>query len=499
MNNLNSIVSSFSKEDYQRFITFLEKKNKRRDAKNIKLFKLLGSSDLDSKDICLQLYGTPSSDAYHALRKRLFKSIIHFSANSSLDDESSLQMEVIKYILAARDYLQQKQFKIAYTILKKAEIIAKEHHLFALLNEIYHTKIQFAYTHPTTDLDVLIEKFNANKGKHVLEDQLNIVYSKLKYKLARGDRSDFQTMLQSTLKEFNLDILHKLSFKSLYQLISIITVSAFATNGHLNIESFLIKTYQSILNYKDEEKQPYYHIQIVYHIANTLFRNKKFNTSKDYLAQMHQLMTQHKKKYYNTFKLKYNLLLSLNYNFSNQQNKAILLLETLSNKKHADIESLLDINLSLIMFYFQNEELTKAHQLFSTLYHSDKWYTEKAGTEWVIKKNLTEILLHIDLGNIDLVESKLLSFKRKHFKYLKSIEQQRVITYLNLVEDYFKTPENITSTAFKNNVESSFNWISSKQEDIFVMSFYAWLKSKMDKKSLYNTTMQLITNTKGQN
>ncbi|MBC3757877.1 hypothetical protein H7U19_05635 [Hyunsoonleella sp. SJ7] len=492
MNDLNTIVSSFSKEDQLRFLSFLEKKNKRRDAKNVELFKLLGHADLDSKDICFQLYGKQNSGAYHALRKRLFQSIIHFSANSSLEDENSIQMDVIKYILASRNYLQQKQFNVANKILRKAELIAIEHHLFPLLNEIYHTQIQYAHAYPSADLNDLIQKFNKNKEKHHLEDQLNIVYSRIKQKLSKDDTSDFQSILDDTLKEFNMDIISKLSFKSLYQLISIVTVSAFATNDYLKIEAFLIKTYNTILSYKDKERQPFYHIQILYHIANTLFRNKKFEASETFLEKMHQLMLLHKNKYFNTFKLKYHLLLSLNYNYTNRQSMAIQSLEPFVNLKHPDIESILDIHLSLIMFYFQKGELKKAHQLFSKFYHSDKWYTQKAGIEWVIKKNLAEILLHVELGNIDLVESKLLSFKRHYLGFLKSIGQSRVVTYLNLVEQHYKNPEKVTSEQFKDKVETSFEWIEPEQEDIFVMSFYAWLKSKMDKEPLYNTTMELV-------
>lgn len=492
MNDLNSLVTAFSKEEQQKFISYLEKKNKRSDIKNIQLFKLLQYDDLSSKDICIKLYGEDKKGAYHALRKRLFQSIINFSASSSLEDESSLHMEVITFILAARNYLQQKQFKIAYKVLHKAELIATEHHLFPLLNEIYHTQIQFAYAYPSIDLDTVIKKFEKNKEKHILEDQLNIVYSKIKLKLAQNQHSDFQSIIENTLEEFNMDSIDKLSFKSLYQLISIVSVSAFATNDYLNIESFLINTYTSILNYKDKEKQPYYHIQILYHIANTLFRNKKFKASETYLQLMHNLMLQHKNKYYNTFNLKHKLLLALNYNYSNNQIEAIHILEPFFNKKHTDIEAILDIHLSLVMFYFQNDELKKAHQILSKFYHSDTWYSEKTDIEWVIKKNLIEILLHIDLGNIDLAESKLLSFKRRYFRYLKSINQDRVITYLGLVEHYYKTPEHSASDEFKLLVENSFDWISPKQEDIFVMSFYAWLKSKMSKKSLYSTTMELI-------
>jgi tetratricopeptide (TPR) repeat protein len=260
----------------------------------------------------------------------------------------------------------------------------------------------------------------------------------------------------------------------------------------LNIESFLIKTYNTLKHHKTKEKQLYYHIQVVYMIANTLFRNKKFDASIEYLETMHQLMQSNQKKYDNTFKLKYHLLLALNLNYSNQQDKAIELLEKIKIPKHADLESLLDINLSLVMFYIQKSEYKKAHQMFSKFYHTDNYYTEKAGIEWTIKKNLTEIILHIELGNNDLAESRLLSFKRTFFDYLKQIQQERVITYLSFVESYYKNPEVATSETFKNKIEQSFKWIGTEREDIFVMSFYAWLKSKLEHKNLYQTTLELV-------
>ena len=100
--------------------------------------------------------------------------------------------------------------------------------------------------------------------------------------------------------------------------------------------------------------------------------------------------------------------------------------------------------------------------------------------------------MHIELQNINLVESRLLSFKRNYYSYLKDIKQQRAITYLNFVNDYYKAPEKVTSIEFKNKVEDSFEWIGAQQADIFVMSFYAWLKSKMAKEPIYLTTINLV-------
>jgi hypothetical protein len=503
MNNLNQIISSFTTEEQHGFIRFLEKKNKRNDTKNIQLFKLLSNTAIHTNDIPSILYKTDSKNAYHALRKRLFQSIIEFLANTSLEEENSIDLQIIKYIIASRNLLLKKHYKLAYKILDKAEVLAKSHHLFSLLNEIYHTKIQYAYTLPELNFDALIHRFNQNQRDLILEDQLNIVYAKMRHSLNQvlynNEVIDFKTLLIQTLDEHNISINDSMSFKSLYQLVTIVSISAFATNDYFNVEPFLIETYNQIQSHEDSDKQLFYHIQILFLIANTLFRNKKFERSLLYLNLMHEKMLSNKKKHYTVFKLKYNLLLALNHNYSNHQNDAIQTLESFINNKHQDTEALLDIHLSLIMCYIQNEQFKKAAKLFAKFYHTDAWYIKKAGQEWTIKKNLIEIILHIELSNLDLVESRLLSFKRKYFNYLKTIKQQRVITYLNFVEVYYKNPEIVTSEAFHNQVENSFEWIDTQHEDIFVMSYYAWLKSKMENQPLYKTTLNLMNTTQNVN
>ena len=497
MNHLNHVFLDFTKEEQQSFLHYLEKKNKRNDFKNIQLFKLLVKNELSSKEICFKLYKSNKQNAYHALRKRLYKSLIDFVANVNLEEENSIDMQIIKYILASRALFQKGQYKLAYNTLNKAETYANEHYLFTLLNEIYHTQIQYSYTYKNLDIDSIILKLKENQKNHHLENQLNIVYAKIRQTLNEisfeGEVIDFQSILNNTLKEYNIDTNESLSFKSLYQLMTIVSISAFVTNDYLQIEPFLLNRYQSIKVHKHKDKQLYFHIHVIYIIANTLFRNKKFKKSLEYLQQMHELMQEKKKKHHNSFKLKYNLLLALNINYLNKQQLAIETLKPLVSKNHSDIESLLNINLSLITFYFQNEEYTKAHHVLSKLYHTDQWYIKKAGVEWVMKKSLIEILLHIELENLEFVESRIISFKRSHFEYLKSIKQDRAITYLLLVEAYYKNPEIISGHEFRNKVESSFEWIDAEQEDIFVMSFYAWLKSKMDNKKLFPTTLYIIS------
>ena len=495
--SLKTIISSFSKEDYTKFLYFLHKKNRRTDVKNIELFKLLYADELSSEEICKKLYQNKKKDAYHALRKRLYESLIDFLATLNLEEENSDKIQVIKYILVARSFLQQQQFTIGFKLLDKATVIAKEYQLYPYLNEIFHLKIQFSYANEKENLEKLIIEFKENQKLYTLEEELNIVYAKIREMLHlisnKGEVIDFQKILFTILNEQKISIDETLSFKSLYQLLTIASISAFVTKDYLQIESFMLDMYDLLKEHPNKEKERFYHIHVLYMIANTLFRTKQFKKSLHFLEIMDVEINKNKRKYRQIFQLKYELLYTLNLNYTNKQEKAIERLEVLLRKKHTDIVSVLDLHLSLVVFYFQKNEIQKAYKLLSKLYHTDKWYTEKVGKEWVIKKSLIEILLLVELDYLEVFESRLLRFKRQFSSYLKEIGQERVLIFLSLVTFYYTNPKQITSEEFLVKVKGSFEWVEAKEEDIFVMSFYAWLRSKMTQKPIYKVTLDLIS------
>lgn len=493
--SLNTLISSFSSEDASRFISFLNKKNKRLDVKNIELFKLLHTNKFSSEEICKKLYSDGKKDAYHALRKRLYESIIEFLATLNLE-ENSEKVEVIKFILVARSFLEQQQFVLGYKLLEKATKIAQEHQLYPYLNEIYHLRIQFAHANNQEDLDELIQAFNYYRKQARLEEELNIVYAKVRAILhqitAKGEVIDFQKIVLQILHEQDIDISESLSFKSLYQLLTIASISAFVSKDYLQVESFMLEMYQILEEHPNKVRERFFHIHVLYMIANTLFRTKQFEKSMHFLQLMDNEILKNKKKYERIFRLKYELLYTLNLNYTNNQNKAIERLEVLIKKKHSDVVGALDLHLSLVVFYFQKGEIQASYSLLSKLYHTDNWYLEKVGKEWVIKKSLIEILLLVELDKFDLFENRITRFKRQYGVYLKEVNQERVLIFLKYVAQYYDNPKEVTSESFLHTVKNSFDWIGAKQEDIFVMSFYAWLKSKMIKKPIYDVTLDLI-------
>ncbi len=492
MSAISSIIHTLSEEEKRSFIGVLRQKNKRNDTKNIQLFKLLDTTEI-VKNLDIKLYGKPAKGAFHALSKRLHDSLIDFVASKSFEGETSEEMEIMKLLLASRIFFEQKQYKIAFKTLQKAEQKAKNYDLFTILNEIYYTKIQYAHLNPTIVLDALITDFKNNKAAIQQEENLNLFYATVQNELTR-QRNDYVAMIREALSTFGISITQDLTFRSLFKILEITNKAAQATRDYFSILPFVEEAYALIGNKEDLiDKHLFYHIQILYYVSNAYFRNKNFKTSQHYLALMMDRMKKLQGKYYRRFFPQYTLLHTLNLNYTGHAEQAIAALETFDEHRHKEqITYLLDLKLGQIVCYFMQSRFKGALGVLTSFYHSDHWYAEKAGLLWVIKKNLVEILLRIELDHLDLVESRVNSFRKKHGTFLKNTGEHRVLEFLKLTLEYYRNPEIITTEAFKNKIKTSLTGAPKGQEDIFEMSFYAWLKAKAYDTELYQTTLELV-------
>ncbi|AXT62829.1 hypothetical protein D1816_21615 [Aquimarina sp. AD10] len=493
MNTISSIIQTLSDEEKRSFIVSQRQKNKRGDTKNIQLFKLLDTTDhVLNPDVLL--YGKPSKGAFHALSKRVHDSLIDFIASKSFEGETSEEMEILKLLLASRIFFEQKQYKIAFKTILKAEQKAKTYDLFSILNEIYYTKIQYGHLNNKISLDELISDFRNNKEALQQEENLNLFYATIQNKLMQ-QKKDFVGIIKKTLSSFGISVTKGLTFRSLFKILEITNTTAQVTRDYYTILPFVEEAYSQI-DAKENlmDKQLFYHIQILYYVANAYFRNRNFKTSMQYLSLMKDQMLKHQQKYNKRFFPQYTLLQTLNLNYTGNAHKAIAILESFDNIKYKDqVTSILDLKLGLIVCYIQQSQFRNAFMILTNFYHSDHWYIEKAGMLWVIKKNLVEIILHIELDHMDLVESRVNSFRKKHGGYLKDNQEIRILTFLKLTLAYYRKPEIATTKEFKTKVYDLANIPKAKQDDIFEISFYAWLKCKTQDMGLYETTLKLIS------
>lgn len=488
--DITEIAQQLSKEESTAFKSFLLAKNKRHDTKNIALYnhirKGTPTSQLDHI-----LYGKPNRNAFHALHKRLQDNLIDFIATRNFNTETSEDMQVFKWILAARLLYEQNLSKPALRLLNKATKKAQDLDLYTALIESYHTQLQYSHLHPEVDLEKLTKQAIQCQHDFLNQEKLTIAYAHLKRKLSLNSdllKQPIDQTIFETLDKFGININSDLTLKSLFQLLEITNTAANLEHNYSDALPFILKAYTSL---KQKEhltaKHRVYHIQILYFMANTYFRLKDFKKSQTYLDQMLTAMQAGSPSLYTRFLPNYILIKSLCFNYSgNAQNAINLLEEHLKNKKNHDP----DLTLALTIFYVQQENFSKALTTINTLKHTDTWYNKQLGPDWVLKKELVLLLVYFDLEYLDLIQSQLRRFTRSYKPIMKV--HPRLTYFVQTVSKMFKTPEIINDVRFRESVKIQFITDSLEQEDIFMISFFAWIKAKIKKTPLYQTTLELL-------
>lgn len=489
MEEIAQLLDVLSRRELKAFVHYLDTRNKRRDAVNISLLKAILSNETEV------LKAKMGSNAFHVAKKRLSDNLLDFVASRTLENEATDEGQVIKYLVIARKLFHHRKYLIAYKILSKAKLKAKAIQHYTLLNEIYHLQIQYSANYEALDLEELITEFNLNRTKIEQFERNNIALAVLKKGLKTQSKSpqNVTTLLENYQKSVQKSNLSEFNYKELYQLIKVIDTVGFHQRNYAAISIYFLDRLSELKDSEqDNEVQLPYHIRILYLISNIYFRKKQFSKSLSYLAEMENQMLRYKSKYYELFQINYITLKALNLNFTNQPVEAENLLDTLLLQNKNKTNKLFPL-LIRSMIHFQQNELKKATELFSTFQKSDKYYLENIGMEWLLSKKFMEILLHIELNNIDLADSKISNFIRNHQEFLAEQNSSQIIPFLQLIKMVYHSPHLANTKQFKEKVENSIQWKPREQEDLFLMCFYAWLKSKMNNKDLYTTTLELFS------
>jgi len=488
MNDLMTLILSLSKEEADDFLAFAKAKNQRSDVKNIQLFQLLRNGA--RKDLDLKIYGKPNRNAMHALTNRLKENLIDFTATRSLASDAAEDLQLLKQLLAARLFLEQNQYSLGFKTLQKAIYKAQLLEQYALLQECYHTQVQYVHLDPKSTLDAVIEAYTRNQELYETETKLVMAYAILQRELANHPADIFEVIRQQLLK-FNITIDKHLSFKSLFQIMTIATDAATLKSDYAGVAIFMNHIFEIVESKKHlVARHLYYYSEILYLMSGTYFRNADFSNSQLALERLEAVLASGKGKHTAPFEERVQILKALNLNYTGDFEKAIEVVNQI--KKPSSRAALVQTT-----FLFQQEHWQQARRKINEFYHSDAFYEKKEGLLWVLQKNLLEVLIYMELHQPHLVESKMRSFKKRFRSRLLLIKEDRVMAFMNLLRIYFDQPSRITEKSFKDKVEGAFVWKTAGREDIFVMSFYAYLKAKMDQTTIYTATLQLVNQKNG--
>jgi hypothetical protein len=159
-------------------------------------------------------------------------------------------------------------------------------------------------------------------------------------------------------------------------------------------------------------------------------------------------------------------------------------------KKMSTIEQF-NIKISLTVYYFNQEAYKKANRILQTLNHSEKWLEQKMGVEWLLKKNLIEIILQFELGNMDIVLNRIRSLETNFSKLFNHPIYKRVSLFIRTIKIIVDTPDIVNSKVFIAQVKDTLVRQDSEKEDLQAMNFYAWLKAKMMNQNYYSVLLDI--------
>jgi len=479
LNSLLKIIELLSEIEKKEFIKFLQKKNKTSVEKNIELFILL-TKQLSQTTIIETLYGNLNKNAFHALCKRLQDSLIEFIAIKGFENENSAEQEIFKKLLAARILLDHQLYHISYKLLFKIEEKATILELPTILHEIYLTQLHFAHLYSKIDLKDIQKKIKVNHTVLEKEMQLSLFFADLQNKIKTDNFNN--ASIEELLHSQDLHIEDSLTFKSLYQLFLILDLKGqLATNYHSTIP--VLEKLYALVNKKQHlhNRHLYYHLEILQLLSYAHFRSRNFITFKSHLDEFEKLLEEHP-LFLNQFKEELLLFKVYFLNFTGKATAAIELLQT--NNSFLP-------QLFLTTCYVQQNEIKTAYQTFLSLNKTDAWYSNHFGEIWVVKKKVIELILLIELDNFDVFNSRLIAFQKKYSKTLLLKENKKVSLFIKLITKFYLSTGKQDRLQVKEELKQ-LNDLVNYKEDIFLICFYAWLKSKLENKNLYRLTLDLV-------
>ncbi|HEK22018.1 MULTISPECIES: hypothetical protein [unclassified Mucilaginibacter] len=493
MDSLLELTNLLDNNDLKHFKQFLQRKNKRGDVKNLQLLDLLKTDDINNLS---NLYQSPKNkDAYHALRKRLQDSLLLFLSQKAFENNQSDTYDALRLVVVGRFLLENDVVKTAFKCLDKAERLAKHLEQFNLLNELLLLKLHYAHLPGAENFEGLTARFLLNQADMQREAKLNIAYAFLRQELQQihqqGKVVNLNTLIITTIRKYKISVQDLMTYKSVYQILFIANEYAAIQQNYGLIERYINRTNQFIRGLKDQKKTYlFYHISILYFLANFHLRQKDFGKSRSLLKEMMELMMSDN-RYYTLFYLRHQLLSALNLFFTNLADEATNLLKealvfSKSSSKPEDIEDI-RISLAMCLALCDNRESLKQLKLLT---RTDTWYEKKMGMLWTIRKNLMEILVQAQFSNIEVAMSRLASFRRRYRKYLLKTSEERVLVFLSLIEKYLLKPDVVFEAAYQKKVLALQS--GTENTDIFILCFVSWLIAKWKKKTAYEVVMKII-------
>lgn len=489
MHFLEEVISSLDEKDHREFQFFIQRSRQKKGRKDLMLFSLLASGETHIQVLKEKL--EVNNNAYHTLRKRLYKHLSEFVILKSMDQDVTASGRVNGIYTMAKHLFQKGLSGSGWKLLLRAEHFGLQHELFDLLNTIYLLQMEYCHLNDDLELSNIIERYDQNSNRLKQSEKIIVLQAVLKERVTsskrQGKEVSFEDILTETLTDFNMKRLSMESPKILFALMSTLRQWVVVSKEFHSFEPTLERSYLSLTHRENH----YYIVQLLLMLAHAKYRTKKFRESMHYLNTLPKHLDQTPIHFQTSTLIKVNQLKAANLIFLGGLKESILLLEELAQQKLPErVRGNVITNLGIYHFYQQ--DYRRCIQLLNTYDRTDTWYKNHLGIEWLLKRDLMAVLLFNDSGQKDLAESRIRSIERKYITLFSQKRYKRALTFLSLIKCIVYEEEILNLADLEKKVEVSWEWVPRREEDLQAMIFYAWLRSKITRQTFYECMVEMI-------
>ncbi|WP_139925376.1 hypothetical protein [Hymenobacter sp. DG01] len=501
MDDLRTTLSTFSTDERKEFRQFIQRQRRKQKGRmDVRLCDLLlHQKEYTTEELLTRLYPEePNAVAYYALRKRLMRHLTDYLLLRQRQQDPTAASSVRGLLTLAQYLFEVGVPRLAWSTARKAEKLACQNEQYELLNTVYNLQIAQAGSKYADDLLDIIQRRNLNKKAADEEERANIADSLIRQRLrqarVKGRAGEsFDTILQDVLREYDLQEAFARRPALLYRLMSIARAAMLVRRDYLSFAPFVMRCYH--LMEKRHGFQPAHReaqLGLLYMIAHSLYRTRRFRESVEYLERLRAVLESGPKLESTGLRARYTFLLAANYAFLRRNADSIRLLEDILRTPLAPRDQL-TARLGLGFHYFAEGQFQKTNQALLGIGRTDHWCEQEMGVEWVLNRNMGEMLTQLELGNPDLALNRLRAIERliKERFGPDGGGYAAVLYYLQLVRDIVDEPELARTSAFAERAAQIPSFVPLEQEDLQALSFYSWLKARIQSRPYYEVLLEL--------
>lgn len=486
MDILKELFTQIPQKDLKEFEQFIQKYKNKASRKDLELISLLTSKkELKAKEYTQELYGSHRLNTYQALRKRLLKQLTVFITQKHMSDDQSATSLLSGYISIIQYMLDNNNDFLAWTFMKKAEDLAIKTEHYDLLNTIYNYQIEHSSSPFANELNTTIKKKINYRAIAEQEEKYSMVYALVSQKLLEIKHANVNLNIDETIKklfkqnDINTDITD--NPKAIFQLVKIARSATIAKRDFHNLHQYISSQYQRLESKNAFNKSNHiYKLEILFMLCHALYRNRNFNECVEQIENFEQELEKYNGLYKKRFSTKITMLKSSTLAYTDRVDRAIQTTENLLDQSIKESDRLGAL-LNLGFYYFINNNLNKAAQINLRIGHTDRWCLKQMGQEWLLKKNLMEIIIQYELENYEIALNRIKLFKKHFSDLMEHSLYHRLKYYIEFTRKLITDSNTLKSEVLISEIKKHLIIIPAEQEDLQAMAFYSWFKSKVNK------------------